>query len=70
MNRTPVSSSNVASIGYDPSTQTLEVQYHSGLYQYFGVPASVHDLVMRAPSKGGALDEHVKKAGYRYRRIG
>ena len=29
MNRTPVTSSNVASVGYDQNTLTLEVEFHS-----------------------------------------
>ncbi len=35
MERQRVSSTNVQSIGYDPSTGTLEVEFHSGeLYEY------------------------------------
>jgi KTSC domain len=35
MDRTPVSSSNLASVGYDSSTQMLEVALlHSGIYQF------------------------------------
>lgn len=30
MVRTPVASSALASVGYDPSTQTLEVEFRSG----------------------------------------
>ena len=40
MDRIPVSSSNVAAVGYDESSSTLEVEFKSGsVYQYFGVPA-------------------------------
>ncbi len=39
MNRVAVQSSNVASVGYDASSSTLEVAFHGGgVYQYFGVP--------------------------------
>ena len=39
MNRTPVNSSNVSSVGYDPTSLTLEVEFHGGaVYQYFDVP--------------------------------
>jgi hypothetical protein len=49
MNRTPVASSNVASIGYEPATTTLEIEFKDGsVYQYFDVPAAVHaDLLPR-----------------------
>lgn len=43
MNRTSVTSSNIASIGYDPSSLTLEVEFTDGsIYQYFDVPEAVY----------------------------
>jgi KTSC domain len=70
MNRIPVSSSNLASIGYDPVTQTLEVEFlHGGVYQYSDVSPSVYDGLMEAESHGSYFDRHVKKAGYSYRKI-
>lgn len=54
MHHTPVSSSNLDSVGYDPDTQTLEVSFKSGgLYSYAGVPQSVYDGLMAADSHGG-----------------
>ena len=39
--REPVSSSSLAEIGYDGSTQTMEVCFKSGrIYQYFDVRRS------------------------------
>lgn len=36
MERTPVKSGYIAAIGYDPATQTLEVEFKTGrLYRYF-----------------------------------
>ena len=47
----------VRSIGYDTKTQTLEVQFLSGwVYQYYGVPAHMHDPMMETPSKGRFLN--------------
>ena len=70
MNRMLVSSSNLASVGYDPVTQTLEVEFlHGGVYQYSGVPPSVYDGLMEAESHGSYFDRHVKKAGYSYRKV-
>jgi hypothetical protein len=71
MNRTPVSSSNLASVGYDSSTQVLEVAFlHGGIYQYSGVPSSVYSGLMAASSHGSYFDQHVKKASYSYRKVG
>jgi predicted DNA-binding protein with PD1-like motif len=58
--RTPVTSSNVISIGYDPATGTLEVAYATGVYQYAEVPPEVHLNLMAAGSKGRYLAAHVK----------
>ncbi len=63
MERVPVSSSNVASIGYDDSSQTLEVEFNNNsIYQYFGVPAQIHDELMNAGSKGQYLNNNIKKS--------
>jgi KTSC domain len=53
MNRISVSSSNLASVGYDQTTQMLEIEFlHGGIYQYSGVPSSVYDGLMTADSHG------------------
>jgi hypothetical protein len=52
MNRQLVSSSNLLSVGYDPASQTLEVEFQDGsVYQYYNVGQSMHDQLMAAPSK-------------------
>ncbi len=69
MKRSPVVSSNLASVGYDATTQTLEVEFKDGaVYQYFGVPASEHAALMAASSVGGYLARHIK-GKYRYKRL-
>lgn len=71
MKRQPVVSSNLASIGYDAATSTLEVEFRQGgLYRYSGVPGTVHAELMAADSHGKYFDINVKKAGYPYQRIG
>jgi hypothetical protein len=70
MIRTPVSSSNLRSVGYAADQQTLEVEFHSGhIYQYFNVPADVYRGLMCAASHGRFFDAHIKKAGYSSRQI-
>lgn len=42
MNRKSVTSSNIASIGYDETSETLEIEFkNGGVYQYFDVPQGV-----------------------------
>lgn len=70
MDRTSVSSSNLASVGYEPTTQTLEVKFLDGsVYQYSGVPQSVYSGLMSASSHGFYFDQYVKKARYSYRKV-
>jgi hypothetical protein len=62
MDRAPVSSSNIAAIGYDEDTQILEVEFTDGsVYQYSGVPPSEHNGMMNADSKGKYLHANIKK---------
>lgn len=61
MTRTVVASSNVRSVGYDPSALILEVEFHDGgVYQYRSVPGSVHAGLLGAASKGSYLASHIK----------
>jgi hypothetical protein len=53
MKRTPVQSSNLKNVGFDPRTKTLEIGFRSGrVYRYTGVSAQRHKALMAAPSKG------------------
>lgn len=62
MEREPVESSNLASVGYDPSTETLEIEFLNGsIYQYVNVPQSVYEQLMQEDSKGGFLNSYIKK---------
>jgi hypothetical protein len=69
MLRTPVESSNLRSVGYDPATQTLEIEFHSGgVYQYVGVPPSVYQDLLAAPSLGSYFQAAIRNQ-YAYTRI-
>ena len=69
MRRQPVSSSNLAEVGYHAPTQTLEVCFKSGrTYQYFDVPERIRNGLMTAGSPGGYLNREVK-GKYRYARV-
>ncbi len=61
MKRSRVSSSAVASIGYDPQRRVLEVEFAStGVYRYLDVdPAEVEEL-HRSESKGRYVNEQIK----------
>jgi hypothetical protein len=69
MDRTPVTSSNVASVGYDPDTMTLEVEFNEGwVYQYFDVPDAEYRNLVSAKSVGTYLNQNIK-GRYRFTRL-
>lgn len=61
MERTPVSSSAIQSVGYDTDSQTMEIEFNGGrTYQYFDVPAAEHEALMEADSHGAYFNVHIK----------
>ena len=69
MEQVPVDSSNIASIGYDPGSQTLQVEFQGGsVYQYFDVPESVFQEFLSASSKGRFFHANIK-GSFRYARV-
>jgi len=70
MERIPVSSTNVASIGYDSNSMTLEVEFLNGsIYEYYNVPEGLFNDFLIASSKGTFLDQFIKKGGFGYSKI-
>jgi hypothetical protein len=70
MYRTSVSSSDLHSVGYDPTTRTLEIEFNSGsVYRYFDVPQNVYDGLMGASSHGTYFHAKIKE-NYRYAKVG
>jgi hypothetical protein len=69
MNRNSVDSSNIASVGYDEDSSTLEIEFHSGgVYQYFDVPNHVYRDLVSAESVGRYFANHIK-GHYRFVRM-
>ena len=70
MNRVAISSSNLASVGYDAESKTLEVEFTNGtIYQYLDVPDNIYSGLMSASSHGQYHAAYIKKGGYKYLRI-
>ncbi|MEU8603112.1 KTSC domain-containing protein [Streptomyces parvulus] len=60
MERLPVTSSNIISVGYEPAEMVLEIEFHSGIYRYFSVAESVHSGLMLASSHGRYFARTIK----------
>ena len=59
--RHPVTSSDITSIGYDEPSQTLEIEFHAtGIYRYFSVPKEIFDALLTTPSPGKFFLQNVK----------
>lgn len=69
MDRTPVSSTNIRSIGYDPQSGILEVEFTTDeIYQYFDVPEHLYQQFLNAPSHGQFLNDYIRY-NYRYQKV-
>lgn len=70
MERTVVSSSNIASIGYDETIAVLEIGFLNGrVYQYSGVPEEIYQGLMSAGSHGVYFNQVIKKGGYPFTEV-
>ena len=67
MNMIPLSSSNLASVGYENGT--LYIAFNSGgLYSYSNVPISVYNGLLASSSHGKYFHQFIKNV-YPYKRI-
>lgn len=65
----PVSSSNIAAVGYDESLQNAYVQFLSGkTYKYEGVQKNEFDNLLAAGSVGSYFNQNFKNV-YRYEEL-
>jgi hypothetical protein len=76
MQRNPVTSSQIASVGYDATTKTLEIEFKSfnpqmtgSVYQYTDVPAEAHAALVGGESVGRVFKNQIKGV-YDYKRVG
>jgi hypothetical protein len=61
MQREPVESSTLASVGYDKTQFLLELEFRSGeLYQYAGPPDNIYRELMAAESKGRFFNQNIR----------
>jgi len=64
-----VDSSNVAAVGYDEDSSTLQVEFiNGGTYRYFDVSENIFTGLRDADSVGGYLAENIKGT-YRYSKV-
>jgi len=61
MNSTAVESTTLATVAYDDAQELLQLEFCSrAVYQYYGVPAPVHEALLRAASKGSYFNRAIR----------
>lgn len=64
--RIPVDSSNISSVGFDKDTGTLAVEFKSGgVYHYHNVPKTIYDEFLADKSQGSHFHKNIKNQ-YKY----
>jgi len=61
MNPVAVVSTMLLTVAYDPDCEQLELEFcDHAVYRYFNVPATIHQGLMDAPSKGGYFNRAIR----------
>jgi len=61
VDRTPVNSSCISSLGYSAAHEVLDIEFRSGLvYRYFAVPPDAFASLLAAPSLGAHFNRAIK----------
>lgn len=69
MEREPVDSSSLSSLGYDARRHVLEVEFRNGgVYRYLDVPEDAWTELRKADSKGRYLNSEIKPR-FRWRKV-
>ena len=70
MERVQVNSTQLSSVGYDPATLTLEVEFRKGgVYRYGGVFPETHEQLMAAESIGTFFNAVIRDGDFAYLRV-
>jgi hypothetical protein len=69
IDRFPIDSSAIASIGYSPEHLELEAEFRRGhVYRFFAVPPEAYARLMEADSKGAHFNREIRSR-YVYERL-
>jgi hypothetical protein len=62
MQRKSVNSGSIRSVGYEPSSQTLEIEFTIGsIVQYSRVSPEIHRKLMAAPTIGSYFKDNIEE---------
>ena len=57
-----VESTTLRSVGYNAERQLLQIEFQNrSIYQYFKVPAAIHEELLHATSKGAYFNRSIRQ---------
>jgi hypothetical protein len=57
-----VESTTLATVAYDADRELLQIEFRDRtIYQYFRVPAAIHEALLHATSKGGYFNQVIRR---------
>jgi len=62
--RKPVTSTNIVSVGFCPDRNCIEVEFKSGVYRYHDCDQTLFDDLMKAKSVGKFVHANLKSKGF------
>ncbi len=69
MKRRSLTSSSLASVGYDPDKRVLEIEFRDGqVYEYFDIPESLFTELLEAESSGRSFNVNIRDR-FRFERL-
>ncbi|MET0967427.1 MAG: KTSC domain-containing protein [Nakamurella sp.] len=60
LRRLPVESTSLASVGFDPATNQLEIEFRDGGVYRYAVPRRIHQELMSADSLGAFFARRIR----------
>jgi hypothetical protein len=64
-----IESTDLSKVGYNRATRILKVRFHDGrIYEFFGVPESIHKRLIGAESKGRFFHDTIRYR-FAYRKV-
>ena len=69
MRRVDLNSTSLQAVTYQDRCAVLDLEFRSGaVYRYFGIPAQTFEELLRAESKGGYFNSHIRNR-FAYARV-
>lgn len=70
MNRSPIKSNTIISVGFDEKELILELEFTNGsIYQYYDVPKKTYLAFLCASSVGQYFNKNISGSNFKYSKV-